>query len=173
MLMQTGVSVTTNAGNRSVPAAVSSASAMVEGGNAGPAPGGAPGGAKGEPPPHGGRISVSGHPEGSIISMSTMGSSGIVVSSVGVINSRAATLSALGSSVGSSGGGMSDSGFAASISSGFGPGSSSTGSTSGGGHMIGPNKPDLSHLTAEERTIIESVIHRQHTEENKEFEFLR
>ena len=177
MLMQTGVSVTTNAGNRST-AAVSSASAMVEGGN-GPASGAA--GAKGEPPPHGpphgpshGRIMMSGHaPEGSIVSMSTMGSSGIVVSSVGVINSRAATLSALGSSVGSSGGGMSDSGFAASISSGFGPGSSSTGSTSGGGHVIGPNKPDLSHLTAEERAIIENVIHRQHTEENKEYEFLR
>ena len=87
------------------------------------------------------------------------------------VNSRAATLSALGSSVGSSGGGMSDSGFAASISSGFGPGSSSTGSTTG--VHVGPNKPDLSHLTPEERAIIENVIHRHHTEENKEYEFLR
>ena len=159
MLMQTGVSVTTNAGNRSTPA-VTSASAMVEG-------------AKGEPPPHGASHGPSQGSSHGIVSMSTMGSSGIVVSSVGVMNSRAATLSALGSSVGSSGGGMSDSGFAASISSGFGPGSSSTGSTSGGGHVIGPNKPDLSHLTAEERAIIENVIHRQHTEENKEYEFLR
>ena len=85
-------------------------------------------------------------------------------------NSRAATLSALGSSIGSSGGGMSDSGFAASTSSGFGPGSS-TGSTTG--VQVGPNKPDLSHLTPEERAIIENVIHRQHNEENREYEFLR
>ena len=85
-------------------------------------------------------------------------------------NSRAATLSALGSSIGSSGGGMSDSGFAASSSSGFGPGSS-TGSTTG--VQVGPNKPDLSHLTPEERAIIENVIHRQHNEENREYEFLR
>ena len=85
------------------------------------------------------------------------------------VNTRAATLSALGSSIGSSGGGQSDSGFAASTSSGFGPGSSSTGSTSG----VAPNKPDLSHLTPEERAIIEDVMHRQHREENKEYEFLR
>ena len=85
------------------------------------------------------------------------------------VNTRAATLSALGSSIGSSGGGQSDSGFAASTSSGFGPGSSSTGSTSG----VPPNKPDLSHLTPEERAIIEDVMHRQQSEENKEYEFLR
>merc|ERR1711976_1066136 len=65
---------------------------------------------------------------------------------------------------------MSDSGFAASTSSGFGPGSS-TGSTTG--VQVGPNKPDLSHLTPEERAIIENVIHRQHNEENREYEFLR
>lgn len=83
--------------------------------------------------------------------------------------SRAATLSALGSSIGSSGGGMSDSGFAASTSSGFGPGSSTTGSTTG----VAPNKPDLSHLTPEERAIIENVIHRQQNEESMEYQFLR
>ena len=96
-----------------------------------------------------------------------------VTTTAHLTNARAATLSALGSSVGSSGGGMSDSGFAASISSGFGPGSSSTGSTTGAHVTVGPNKPDLSHLTAEERAIIENVIHRHHTEENKEYEFLR
>ena len=98
------------------------------------------------------------------------GVSGVGETTVIPTNSRAATLSALGSSIGSSGGGMSDSGFAASTSSGFGPGSS-TGSTTG--VQVGPNKPDLSHLTPEERAIIENVIHRQQTEESKEFEFLR
>ena len=39
--------------------------------------------------------------------------------------------------------------------------------------IIKPNKPDLSHLTPEERAIIEDVMHRQHREENKEYEFLR
>ena len=34
-------------------------------------------------------------------------------------------------------------------------------------------KPDLSHLTDEERKIIENVISRQQTEETKEMEFLR
>jgi hypothetical protein len=34
-------------------------------------------------------------------------------------------------------------------------------------------KPDLSHLTAEERQIIEGVINRQKSEESKEIEFLR
>ena len=34
-------------------------------------------------------------------------------------------------------------------------------------------KPDMSHLTAEERAIIENVISRQQSEESKEVEFLR
>ena len=34
-------------------------------------------------------------------------------------------------------------------------------------------KPDLSHLTEEERKIIEDVISRQQSEESKELEFLR
>ena len=34
-------------------------------------------------------------------------------------------------------------------------------------------QPDLSHLTLEERSIIENVIHRQQDEENKEISFLR
>ena len=34
-------------------------------------------------------------------------------------------------------------------------------------------KPDLSHLTASERAIIENVMHRQQSEESKEVEFLR
>jgi len=34
-------------------------------------------------------------------------------------------------------------------------------------------KPDLSHLTEQERKIIEGVISRQQSEENKELEFLR
>ena len=34
-------------------------------------------------------------------------------------------------------------------------------------------KPDLSHLTEEERRIIEDVISRQQSEESKELEFLR
>ena len=34
-------------------------------------------------------------------------------------------------------------------------------------------KPDLSHLTYEERSIIERVMHRQQSEESKEVEFLR
>ena len=36
-----------------------------------------------------------------------------------------------------------------------------------------PPMPDLSHLTAEERQIIESVIMRQREEEEKEQEMLR
>ena len=122
-------------------------SSIATGGPLGPAPGPAPGG---------GASGFGGGASGETTIVPT--------------NSRAATLSALGSSIGSSGGGMSDSGFAASTSSGFGPGSS-TGSTTG--VHVGPNKPDLSHLTPEERAIIENVIHRQQTEESKEFEFLR
>jgi hypothetical protein len=34
-------------------------------------------------------------------------------------------------------------------------------------------KPDLSHLTDEERKIIQDVISRQQSEESKEIEFLR
>ena len=48
-------------------------------------------------------------------------------------------------------------------------------STGGGGVLpTGPDgKPDLSHLTASERSIIENVMHRQQSEESKEVEFLR
>ena len=120
------------------------------------------------PPPRIMTSSPAGHSIGVTYSTSGGGGPGHESSSIPV-NTRAATLSALGSSIGSSGGGQSDSGFAASTSSGFGPGSSSTGSTSG----VAPNKPDLSHLTPEERAIIEDVMHRQHREENKEYEFLR
>lgn len=42
------------------------------------------------------------------------------------------------------------------------------GSSGGGGHT-----PDLSHLTPEERAIIENVIHRQQHEETKEVTFLK
>ena len=156
------VTVTTAAGANSNRSTQPSTSAnMVEGVPAG------------EPPPHP-RILTS-SPGGVLVSgptaMTTHEST--TATTAQPTNARAATLSALGSSVGSSGGGMSDSGFAASISSGFGPGSSSTGSTTGAHVTVGPNKPDLSHLTAEERAIIENVIHRHHTEENKEYEFLR
>ena len=42
------------------------------------------------------------------------------------------------------------------------------------GLQSGPEgKPDLSHLTASERAIIENVMHRQQSEESKEVEFLR
>ena len=42
------------------------------------------------------------------------------------------------------------------------------------GLKTGPDgKPDLSHLTASERAIIENVMHRQQSEESKEVEFLR
>lgn len=43
------------------------------------------------------------------------------------------------------------------------------------GHQsrVGPNQPDLSHLTMEERAIIENVLQRQQNEETKEVEFLR
>ena len=34
-------------------------------------------------------------------------------------------------------------------------------------------KPDMSHLTAEERAIIQNVMSRQQSEESKEVEFLR
>ena len=120
------------------------------------------------PPPRIMTSSPAGHATGVTGTSSGPGGPGHEGGSIPV-NTRAATLSALGSSIGSSGGGQSDSGFAASTSSGFGPGSSSTGSTSG----VAPNKPDLSHLTPEERAIIEDVMHRQHREENKEYEFLR
>ena len=155
------VTVTTAAGANSNRSAPSTSANMVEGVPAG------------EPPPHP-RIMTS-SPGGVLVSGTAMTTQeSTTATTAHPTNARAATLSALGSSVGSSGGGMSDSGFAASISSGFGPGSSSTGSTTGGGHVtVGPNKPDLSHLTAEERAIIENVIHRHHTEENKEYEFLR
>ena len=44
----------------------------------------------------------------------------------------------------------------------------------GEGLKMGPDgKPDLSHLTASERAIIENVMHRQQSEESKEVEFLR
>ena len=44
----------------------------------------------------------------------------------------------------------------------------------GDGLKTGPDgKPDLSHLTASERAIIENVMHRQQSEESKEVEFLR
>ena len=46
--------------------------------------------------------------------------------------------------------------------------------TGGNAIKTGPDgKPDLSHLTASERAIIENVMHRQQSEESKEVEFLR
>ena len=46
--------------------------------------------------------------------------------------------------------------------------------SSSGVLLQGPDgKPDLSHLTVEERAIIENVMHRQQSEESKEVEFLR
>ena len=35
------------------------------------------------------------------------------------------------------------------------------------------SKGKVRNLTPEERAIIENVIHRQHNEENREYEFLR
>ena len=53
-------------------------------------------------------------------------------------------------------------------------GASGISTGNGGGYNTGPDgKPDLSHLTASERAIIENVMHRQQSEESKEVEFLR
>eukprot|EP00093_Oithona_nana_P006080 06080.XXX_161012_161598_1 [CDS] Oithona nana genome sequencing. len=69
------------------------------------------------PPPRIMTSSPAGHSIGVTYSTSGGGGPGHENSSIPV-NTRAATLSALGSSIGSSGGGQSDSGFAASTSSG-------------------------------------------------------
>ena len=53
-------------------------------------------------------------------------------------------------------------------------GASGTSTGTVGGYNTGPDgKPDLSHLTASERAIIENVMYRQQSEETKEVEFLR
>ena len=45
----------------------------------------------------------------------------------------------------------------------------------GGGHSSGHVRPmmDMSHLTPEERSIIQGVMHKQQLEENKEIRFLK
>ena len=51
-----------------------------------------------------------------------------------------------------------------------------TGISSGNGGALKTGTdmgPDMSHLTASERAIIENVMHRQQSEESKEVEFLR
>lgn len=56
------------------------------------------------------------------------------------------------------------------------PSGAASGTSTGtvGGYNTGTEgKPDLSHLTASERSIIENVMYRQQSEETKEVEFLR
>ena len=62
---------------------------------------------------------------------------------------------------------------AAPFSSGGGVGLGGTPPVVGSGTSTTSTKPDMSHLTAEERAIIQNVMSRQQSEESKEVEFLR